>query len=40
MEKKIGNRTLTQRYDMHAIHAIQAIEDSFLAAVASIYGNA
>ena len=37
MEKKV-NRTLTQRYDMTAIHAIQALEDTFLAALASVYG--
>lgn len=37
-EEKKPSRHLTQRYDMHALHAIQRVEEKLQAALGDIYG--
>ena len=34
----VGNRTLTQKYDMSAVRAIQTIEEKLIASLATVYG--
>ncbi len=37
-KRSVGNRTLTQKYDMHAVRAIQAIEEKLLTSLGAVYG--
>jgi len=34
----VGNRTLTQKYDMAAVRAIQTIEEKLMASLGAVYG--
>lgn len=36
--KRGVNRTLTQKYDMHAVRAIQAIEEKLMTSLGLVYG--